>query len=82
MTAGLILELFPSIKTVTIVVRKTTPRASNLIERLRKEAPSVEIDAVAGDEASEVVRQADIICTSVRLRFLLKRECLLTYTSP
>ncbi|BGP02352.1 hypothetical protein NBRC10513v2_006000 [Rhodotorula toruloides] len=63
--ARLVIQLFPSIKKATIVVRKVTPRATDLVERLRREASNVEIEAVTGDNASEVVKEADIICTCV-----------------
>lgn len=63
--AGLVIQLFPSIKKATVVVRKITPRATDLVERLWTEAPSVEIDTLTDDKASEVVKEADIICTYV-----------------
>ncbi|BGP25001.1 ornithine cyclodeaminase [Rhodotorula toruloides] len=63
--ARLIIQLFPSIKQASIVVRKITSRATDLVERLRMECPSVEIEAITGNKASEVVMEADIICTCV-----------------
>ncbi|BGO91750.1 hypothetical protein NBRC10512_006232 [Rhodotorula toruloides] len=63
--ARLVIQLFPSIKKATVVVRKITPRATDLVERLWTEAPSVEIDTLTDDKASEVVKEADIICTCV-----------------
>ncbi|BGP32448.1 hypothetical protein JCM10296v2_004229 [Rhodotorula toruloides] len=63
--ARLVIQLFPSIKKATIVVRKITSRATDLVERLRTEAPSVEIEVVTGEKASEEVKEADIICTCV-----------------
>ncbi|GAA5899342.1 hypothetical protein JCM5296_007539 [Sporobolomyces johnsonii] len=64
----LILELFPSIRTATFVIRDlSSPRLQLLFERLRPQFPSVNIGCALNVSApvSEVVKTADIICTCV-----------------
>ncbi|GAA5919506.1 hypothetical protein JCM1841_002241 [Sporobolomyces salmonicolor] len=64
----LILELFPSIRTATCVIRDlASPRSRLLFERLRPQFPSVDIGCALNGTAmhSDAVKMADILCTCV-----------------
>ncbi|GAA5948125.1 hypothetical protein JCM3765_007120 [Sporobolomyces pararoseus] len=65
--ARLIFELFPSIKTAYFVVRKSSSRSRDLLERTGSEFPNVEISLVSSEkrDVSTVVKSADVICTCV-----------------
>ncbi|GAA5981730.1 hypothetical protein JCM11641_004228 [Rhodosporidiobolus odoratus] len=63
--ARLILDVFPSLKSATFVVRQTTSRSSALVKRLQTEYSRVAVEAIPSEEAVEIVRKADIICTCV-----------------
>ncbi|GAA5921761.1 hypothetical protein JCM3775_001807 [Rhodotorula graminis] len=63
--ARLILQLFPSISSVTFVVRSISPRAQALLDRMQAEFSKIVAHAVTSDRADDVVEGADIICTCV-----------------
>ncbi|GAA5978083.1 hypothetical protein JCM5350_007390 [Sporobolomyces pararoseus] len=65
--ARLILELFPTITTTHFVVRKSSSRSRDLLERTVSEFPNVDFSLVCSEnvDVSTVVRSADIICTCV-----------------
>ncbi|GAA6008186.1 hypothetical protein JCM11491_001921 [Sporobolomyces phaffii] len=63
--ARLILELFPSIKTVRFIVRQKTSRTNDLLSRILSRFPQLDLDAIRQEDASDAVKLADIICTCV-----------------
>lgn len=69
--AGLILELFPSITQVKLVVRSRSARASTLAKDIATLFPKVAITLESSEEeATAAVETADIICTCVSLPVL------------
>ena len=67
--AGLILELFPSITQVKIVVRRRSARASTMANNIATLFPTVTITLESSEEeaVAKAVETADIICTYVSL---------------
>lgn len=63
--AGLIIDLFPSIKTLTFVARSPTARATALLARVQAEFPHLTSRIITPQDTPSAVREADIICTCV-----------------
>ncbi|GAA5883911.1 hypothetical protein JCM3774_003049 [Rhodotorula dairenensis] len=63
--ARLILELFPAITTVKLVVRSRGARADALAKDIASLFPKVDITLEGPDGTADAVRTADIICTCV-----------------
>lgn len=60
--ARLILQLFPTIRTATFIVRKINERATSLVERVQNEFKGVEVRAATAEDTQALVKEADIIC--------------------